>query len=295
MSEPVEFAPLPGTGATGAQPSEPLHRLQDVPVELTVEIGRTHMTIAETLKLGPGSIVSLNRLAGEPVDLLVNGKLIARGEVVVIDEEFGLRITDIVSAADRPSEIEAVGATPLAAPTVDPGLMSEDDIAAYLGGAPGDNPLADAGPPPPVSDDDIAAYLGGSAAAPANDLAAPVGADGLSVPLDDDDVAAYLGGLSGGGSPDAVAADGDALATDDAFDAADDPFADVADDQLVSPHGDGDGDGVVDAGSGLDDDDVPAYLGEPADDAVEDGSGWVIEGDDDDLLAGGSEPADDPR
>jgi flagellar motor switch protein FliN/FliY len=76
-----------------------LQRLHDVPVELAVEIGRTRMTIGETLALVPGSIVSLNRLAGEPVDLLVNGRPIARGEVVVVDEEFGLRVTEIVSTA----------------------------------------------------------------------------------------------------------------------------------------------------------------------------------------------------
>jgi flagellar motor switch protein FliN/FliY len=76
-----------------------LQRLHDVPVELAVEIGRTSMTIGETLALGPGSIVSLNRLAGEPVDLLVNGRPIARGEVVVVDEEFGLRVTEIVASA----------------------------------------------------------------------------------------------------------------------------------------------------------------------------------------------------
>jgi flagellar motor switch protein FliN/FliY len=76
-----------------------LQRLHDVPVELAVEIGRTRMTIGETLALAPGSIVSLNRLAGEPVDLLVNGRPIARGEVVVVDEEFGLRVTEIVSSA----------------------------------------------------------------------------------------------------------------------------------------------------------------------------------------------------
>jgi flagellar motor switch protein FliN/FliY len=75
-----------------------LQRLQDVPVELAVEIGRTRMTIGETLALGPGSIVSLNRLAGDPVDLLVNGRPIARGEVVVVDEEFGLRVTEIIAA-----------------------------------------------------------------------------------------------------------------------------------------------------------------------------------------------------
>ena len=79
-----------------------LQRLHDVPVELAVEIGRTRMTIGETLALGPGSIVSLHRLAGEPVDLLVNGRPIARGEVVVVDEEFGLRVTEIVSGAPAP-------------------------------------------------------------------------------------------------------------------------------------------------------------------------------------------------
>ena len=78
-----------------AEPPE-LDHLHEVPVELAVEIGRTRMTIGETLALGPGSIVALNRLAGEPVDLLVNGTPIARGEVVVIDEEFGLRITELV-------------------------------------------------------------------------------------------------------------------------------------------------------------------------------------------------------
>jgi flagellar motor switch protein FliN/FliY len=73
----------------------------DVPVELTVEIGRTTMTIRETLEMGPGSIVALDRMTGEPVDLLVNGQTIARGEVVAIDEEFGLRITQVVSPKRR--------------------------------------------------------------------------------------------------------------------------------------------------------------------------------------------------
>jgi flagellar motor switch protein FliN/FliY len=73
-----------------------LGRLSDVPVELAVEIGRTHMTVGATLELRPGSVVVLDRMAGEPVDLLVNGTPIARGEVVVIDEEFALRITDVL-------------------------------------------------------------------------------------------------------------------------------------------------------------------------------------------------------
>src|SRR3954471_24421790 len=102
MSDTVDYVPFEATTVPVAE-AEPaqLERLRDVPVELAVEIGRTKMTIGETLGLGPGSIVTLSRLAGEPVDLLVNGKQIARGEVVVIDEEFGLRITQIVSPAQR--------------------------------------------------------------------------------------------------------------------------------------------------------------------------------------------------
>ena len=97
MEDEIEFMPLEQPpGATGA--GADLRRLHEVPVELAVEIGRTRMTIGQTLELRPGSVVSLNRLAGEPVDLLINGKPIAHGEVVVIDEEFGLRVTDIVSA-----------------------------------------------------------------------------------------------------------------------------------------------------------------------------------------------------
>jgi flagellar motor switch protein FliN/FliY len=124
VHDEIEFMPLhpaAGAGADGAD----LRRLHDVPVELAVEIGRTRMTIGQTLELRPGSVVSLNRLAGEPVDLLVNGKPIARGEVVVIDEEFGLRVTDVVSSgrmledearvADVPAA-DPLGASPLADP-----------------------------------------------------------------------------------------------------------------------------------------------------------------------------------
>jgi flagellar motor switch protein FliN/FliY len=96
----VEFDQLEASPLLSGDPSD-LGPLREVPVELAVEIGRTSMTIGETLDLGPGSIVTLDRLAGEPVDLLVNGRVIARGEVVVIDEEFGLRITEIVSADGR--------------------------------------------------------------------------------------------------------------------------------------------------------------------------------------------------
>jgi flagellar motor switch protein FliN len=93
-------APLEATAGAGPVASDAdLARLHAVPVELAVEIGRTRMTIGDTLGLGPGSIITLNRMAGEPVDLLVNGRPIARGEVVVIDEEFGLRVTEVLGSA----------------------------------------------------------------------------------------------------------------------------------------------------------------------------------------------------
>ena len=92
-----QLEPVPG--GTPVLGDTDLARLHAVPVELAVEIGRTSMTIGDTLGLGPGSIITLNRMAGEPVDLLVNGRKIARGEVVVIDEEFGLRVTEVVGSA----------------------------------------------------------------------------------------------------------------------------------------------------------------------------------------------------
>ncbi|MDR1482350.1 MAG: flagellar motor switch phosphatase FliY [Synergistaceae bacterium] len=95
----VEFAQLGGTDSAGSQGNIDL--IVDIPVRVTVELGRTRKTIGEVLALGPGSVVELNKMAGEPVDVLVNGKLIARGEVVVIDESFGIRVTEVVSKAER--------------------------------------------------------------------------------------------------------------------------------------------------------------------------------------------------
>jgi flagellar motor switch protein FliN/FliY len=114
MSDPVDYVPFETTvtAPAGVDGTPELERLYDVPVELAVEIGRTQMTIRETLALGPGSIVTLNRLAGEPVDLLVNGKPIARGEVVVIDEEFGLRVTEVVASESAAPEAEAPAEPP---------------------------------------------------------------------------------------------------------------------------------------------------------------------------------------
>jgi flagellar motor switch protein FliN len=112
MSEQIEFVQLEEAGATNSGPPgiADLRRLSEVPVDLSVEIGRTRMTVGDTLELRPGSIVTLNRMAGEPVDLLVNGTIIAHGEVVVIDEEFALRLTEVVGGQ----------AAALAAPTPGP-------------------------------------------------------------------------------------------------------------------------------------------------------------------------------
>jgi flagellar motor switch protein FliN len=94
---PPAYEELVTQAAAGTAADADLSLVFDLPVELAVEIGRTTMTIRETLAIAPGSLIQLNRLAGEPVDLLVNGHLIARGEVVAIDEEFGLRVTEILT------------------------------------------------------------------------------------------------------------------------------------------------------------------------------------------------------
>lgn len=73
----------------------------DVSVTMSLEVGRARLTIGELLQLGPGSIVELDRAAGAPLDVLLNGRLVARGEVVVTDDRFGIRLLDIVSRADR--------------------------------------------------------------------------------------------------------------------------------------------------------------------------------------------------
>ena len=98
-------------GGPDAASEVDLSRLSDIPMELSVEIGRTHMTVGETLDLHVGSVVTLERLAGEAADLLVNGSSVARGEVVVIDEQYGLRITEILDAhGDAQPAAPATGA-----------------------------------------------------------------------------------------------------------------------------------------------------------------------------------------
>jgi flagellar motor switch protein FliN/FliY len=125
MNEPLELEQLQGQNATFAPANGPvadLRRLSDVPVDVAVEMGRARMTVGETLTLRQGSIIPLNRMAGEPVDLLVNGAAIARGEVVVIDEQFGLRITDVLGQSaeeSSPTAPDAPADGPTAAQELD--------------------------------------------------------------------------------------------------------------------------------------------------------------------------------
>ncbi len=79
--------------------------LMDIPLEVSVELGRSKMLMADLLRLGQGSVVGLDKTAGEPVDILVNKKLMARGEVVVVNDKFGIRLTDIISPAERVKQL----------------------------------------------------------------------------------------------------------------------------------------------------------------------------------------------
>lgn len=99
--ESAEFQNLEDESSSGISPDVNLDVILDVPVSLSMEIGRTQISIRNLLQLNQGSVVELDRLAGEPMDVLVNGTLIAHGEVVVVNEKFGIRLTDVVSPAER--------------------------------------------------------------------------------------------------------------------------------------------------------------------------------------------------
>ncbi|MEW6200392.1 MAG: flagellar motor switch protein FliN [bacterium] len=92
-------------GAAAEYPQKNIDVLLDVPLEVIVELGKTEMQIKDILEIAPGSIVELERLSGEPVDILVNGKLVARGEVVVVDENFGVKLIHIVSPMERLAQL----------------------------------------------------------------------------------------------------------------------------------------------------------------------------------------------
>jgi flagellar motor switch protein FliN/FliY len=160
-------------GSSSADPASQvdLSRLSEIPMELSVEIGRTHMTVGETLDLCVGSVVTLERLAGETADLLVNGSAIARGEVVVIDEQYGLRITEILdgrteSESDQPLAQGAVEAG-AGAPLLDAGAAPEPAAADP---PPAPEPAAADPPPAPEPAAD-------STPAPAADSGADAGVD----------------------------------------------------------------------------------------------------------------------
>ena len=98
--QPAVFSNFERSITQGAE-TKNLNMLLDIPLQVTVELGSTKRSVKEILELSAGSIIELDKLAGEPVDILVNNRLIAKGEVVVIDENFGVRVTDIISQSDR--------------------------------------------------------------------------------------------------------------------------------------------------------------------------------------------------
>jgi len=102
---PAAFSPLSGVADTGMRNGVDL--LLDVQLNVAVELGRAQLYVRDILGLGPGAVVELDKHSGEPVEVVVNGKLLARGEVILIDENFGVRITEIVSKPERDSHAKA--------------------------------------------------------------------------------------------------------------------------------------------------------------------------------------------
>ncbi len=103
-AEPLDDASRAAAGAAAAASDDALrdiNRVLDIPVQLSVELGRKKVPIKYILQLAQGSVVELDTLAGEPMDVLVNGYLIAQGEVVVVNEKFGIRLTDVVTPSER--------------------------------------------------------------------------------------------------------------------------------------------------------------------------------------------------
>lgn len=100
---PASFPSLDGGGAAPAPKN--IDFILDIPMQVTVQVGSAKMVIRELLQLGQGSVIELEKLAGEPMEVLVNNKLVARGEVVVVNEKFGVRLTDVISAAERVQQL----------------------------------------------------------------------------------------------------------------------------------------------------------------------------------------------
>ena len=96
--------PVPAPPAASPQENN-LDRILDIPLVLSAQLGNTRMLIKDLLQLGPGSIVELDKLAGEPLEVLVNERLVARGEVVMVNEKFGIRLTDVISPTERVNKL----------------------------------------------------------------------------------------------------------------------------------------------------------------------------------------------
>ncbi len=105
-ASPADFQNLQADSSPANAMEENIEMILDIPVTVSVEIGRSKINIRNLLKLNQGSVVELDRLAGEPMDVIVNGTLIAHGEVVVVNEKFGVRLTDVISAAERVKKLK---------------------------------------------------------------------------------------------------------------------------------------------------------------------------------------------
>lgn len=101
----AQFGDLGPNAPVGSGSEVNLNLILEVMVTLSLEVGRVQMSVRELLQLAPGAVVELNRLANEPLDVLVNGTRIARGELVVVEEKFGIRLTDVVSPAERMEQV----------------------------------------------------------------------------------------------------------------------------------------------------------------------------------------------
>lgn len=106
---PAAFANFGAPAAPAAAAGNDINMILDIPVQLTVELGRTRIPIKNILQLAQGSVVELDAMAGEPMDVLVNGFLIAQGEVVVVNDKFGIRLTDIVTPSERMRRLSRAG------------------------------------------------------------------------------------------------------------------------------------------------------------------------------------------
>ncbi|MEP6601790.1 MAG: flagellar motor switch protein FliN [Nitrospirota bacterium] len=98
-ARPADFPPLEQSASMGSPNA--VDFILDIPLQLSVRLGSTRMLIRDLLQLGQGSVIELDKLAGEPMEVLVNGKLVARGEAVVVNEKLGVRLTDVISPAER--------------------------------------------------------------------------------------------------------------------------------------------------------------------------------------------------